>query len=310
MKDELINSYYATMEHGYHDAFWNAMRGKGTGDSVIEKARIISSDTYLLPAKSASRFSAALKGNNLFRRNGTVLTETSGNPVLWLGDTDAVPEWIPEGQAIPVRDDGIGPKHAIRANKLGIITSMERDYVTDPIFDLESYLIGKFARMFGNAEEDACINGTGEAMPKGILHDTDGAETGITVSGDIAFDDVLGLYFSLDKRYRANGMWLMNDETALKLKKLKDQSGQYLWNQNSDTILGKPVHISEHMPSDGKPVAFGDLSYYCIIDRKPLSVRSLDETFFMQHKMGYLGVEYLDGLLVRPEAVKVLKVSQ
>ena len=33
------------------------------------------------------------------------------------------------------------------------------------------------------------------------------------------------------------------------------------------------------MPSGGKPVAFGDLSYYYIIDRRPMSIRALDETF-------------------------------
>lgn len=147
-------------------------------------------------------------------------------------------------------------------------------------------------------------------MPKGILHDTDGAETGVTVSGDISFDDVLGLYFSVDKRYRGNGVWLMNDETALKLKTLKDQNGQYLWNQNSDTILGKPVYISEFMPSDGKPVAFGDFSYYYIIDRVPLTVRPLIDQYMVRSRMGYLGVEYLDGILIRPEAVKVLRIGQ
>lgn len=120
----------------------------------------------------------------------------------------------------------------------------------------------------------------------------------------------MGLYFSVDKRYRGNGMWLMNDETALKLKTLKDQNGQYLWNQNSDTVLGKPVLISEFMPSGGKPVAFGDFSYYYIIDRMPLTVRTLIEHYITGSKMGYLGVEYLNGLLIRPEAVKVLKVGQ
>lgn len=147
-------------------------------------------------------------------------------------------------------------------------------------------------------------------MPKGILHDIDGAETGVTVSGDISFDDVLGLYFSVDKRYRSNGVWLMNDETALKLKTLKDQNGQYLWNQNSDTILGKPLRISEFMPSDGKPVAFGDFSYYYIIDRVPLTVRPLIDQYMVRSRMGYLGVEYLDGILIRPEAVKVLRIGQ
>ena len=102
----------------------------------------------------------------------------------------------------------------------------------------------------------------------------------------------------------------MNDETALKLKTLKDQSGQYLWNQNSDTILGKSVHVFEHMPSDGKLVTFGDFSYYYIIDRVPLTVRTLIEMYMVRGKMGYRGVEYLNGLLIRPEAVKVLKVGQ
>ena len=168
----------------------------------------------------------------------------------------------------------------------------------------------QFGKRFGKAEEDAFINGTGVDMPMGILHDTEGAEIGVTASGEITFDDVLTLYFSVDKQYRTDGSWLMNDETALKLKTLKDENGQYLWNQNSDTILDKPVHISEFMPSDGKPIAFGDFSYYQIIDRMPLTVRTLYEKFALEQKTGYLGVEYLDGLLIRPEAVKVLATEQ
>ena len=57
-------------------------------------------------------------------------------------------------------------------------------------------------------------------------------------------------------------------------------------------------------------MAFGDFSYYYIIDRVPLTVRTLVEKYMLQGKMGYLGVEFLDGMLIRPEAVKVLKVGQ
>lgn len=70
------------------------------------------------------------------------------------------------------------------------------------------------------------------------------------------------------------------------------------------------MHVSEFMPSDGKPVAFGDFSYYYIIDRMPLNVRPLREMFVDENKLGFLCVERLDGLLIRPEAVKVLKVGQ
>ena len=249
------------MTSSYHEAFWKAMRGDNLAFGEMAQARISDNGgTYLFPAKVASRYSAALKNTNLFRQISTVMAGPAGDAMFWMGDMDDKPQWVPENAAIPAGNDTLGPKKHVNFHKLAVITSLELDYVSEAAFDLEGYLVGKFAKCFGKAEEDAFINGSGNSMPKGILHDTDGAETGVTVSGDISFDDVLGLYFSVDKRYRGNGVWLMNDETALKLKTLKDQNGQYLWNQNSDTILGKPLRISEFMPSDGKPVAFGDFS--------------------------------------------------
>lgn len=280
MKNTLINETCAAMTSNYYEAFWKAMRGNNLAFGEMAQARIIDNGgTYLFPAKVASRYSAALKNTNLFRQISTVMAAPAGDAMFWMGDMDEKPQWVPENAAIPAGNDTLGPKKHVNFHKLAVITSLELDYVSEAAFDLEGYLVGKFAKCFGKAEEDAFINGSGNSMPKGILHDTDGAETGVTVSGDISFDDVLGLYFSVDKRYRSNGVWLMNDETALKLKTLKDQNGQYLWNQNSDTILGKPVYISEFMPSDGKPVAFGDFSYYYIIDRVPLTVRPLIDQY-------------------------------
>ena len=59
----------------------------------------------------------------------------------------------------------------------------------------------------------------------------------------------------------------MNDKTALVLRKLKDNDGNYLWNQENDTILGKQVIISEYMPdieTGTKPIAFGD--FFLLLD--------------------------------------------
>lgn len=56
--------------------------------------------------------------------------------------------------------------------------------------------------------------------------------------------------------------------------------------------------------------AFGDFSYYYIIDRVPLTVRPLIDQYMVRSRMGYLGVEYLDGILIHPEAVKVLRIGQ
>lgn len=86
----------------------------------------------------------------------------------------------------------------------------------------------------------------------------------------------------------------------------------YLWQEDMDTILGKPVYISEFMPSIAtgkKVIAFGDFSYYWILNRRPLAVRALKEKFELYDQTGCLGMEYIDGKLVNREAIKVMQIS-
>lgn len=71
------------------------------------------------------------------------------------------------------------------------------------------------------------LNGTGVDMPTGIL-DENGAGIGVTAAA-LTLDDVIQLYFSADKEYRERGVWLMNDETALALRFLKDDAGNYFY---------------------------------------------------------------------------------
>ena len=149
-------------------------------------------------------------------------------------------------------------------------------------------------------------------MPSGILDGTAGAEAGITAD-TLTFDNVIGLYFALDKEYRSNATWLMNDETALALRRMKDDAGQYLWNPSDSLLLGKPVVISNDMPSAeaGKmPIVFGDFRYYWIVERKPVSILVLKEKFALVDQIGYLATEFLDGKLIRREALKGMKISE
>lgn len=80
----------------------------------------------------------------------------------------------------------------------------------------------------------------------------------------------------------------------------------------NDTILGKKVLMSEYMPdadTGAKPIAFGDFSYYWVIGRSPIGVRTLSEKFAVLDQIGYLAYEFLDGKLVRNEAVKVIQIN-
>ena len=155
--------------------------------------------------------------------------------------------------------------------------------------DLAGYVYREFGHCFGRAEENICLNGIGQAEPKGLLHF---AEIGVTAS-TLTADAVIELFFSLDKQYRRNAIWVMNDETAMTLRMLKDSAGNFLWRSTNDTIFSHTVVISNY------------ISYYWLIERQPLAVRPLNELY----GLGLAASERIDSKLVRPEAVKLFKLN-
>ncbi|MGN8657475.1 phage major capsid protein [Catenibacterium mitsuokai] len=265
-----------------------------------------------LPDYTAGKLSKALAKESMFRKLGTVIFN-KGDHKFWAKDCDDTASWVPEGEAIPIYDgmDDFTP-YSISSHKLATVIRMDEDFVFSPGYNLEKNMVSHLAKAFSRAEEKAFITGKGTSEPVGILSANGGAEVGATATA-LTYDDVVALYFSVKPEYRKNGKWLMNDETALALRRVKDADGNYIWNHNNDTILGKEVLISEFMPNataGNSPIAFGDFSYYTIVDRDHTSVKALREKFAMNNQIGYLGFEFLDGKLVRPEAIKVLSITE
>ena len=79
-----------------------------------------------------------------------------------------------------------------------------------------------------------------------------------------------------------------------------------------DTILGKPVYISPFAPeiaAGTTPIAFGDFSYYWIADRRDVRFKVLNELFAQNDQVGFYATHRVDGKLILPEAIKLLKVA-
>ena len=297
----------------YSANFWNAMRGiQHAYDKIHGGANGITGG-YALPSGSNDKLQKAITQESLFRSMATVIKSYNGASRIFAKGCSDIAAWVPEGGSIPLQD-GVNDftRYAVDSHKLAVFVKLDDDFVHDAAFSLEDYLTERLAKNLAKSEDKGFVLGTGEHMPVGILDDTAGAKTGITTSA-LCFDDILYLYYSLDKEYRKNAVWLMSDETALTLRMLKDSAGNYLWNPSDNTILGKPVAISYDMPSveaGAKPVVFGDFSYYWIIDRSPVSIQALKELFVTIDQMGYLATEFLDGKLIRRDALKALKIAE
>ena len=302
--------YTGSPEYDKH--FWNAMRGHDSSFDELANGRSTGTGLYAMPNTAHNKYVAALEKESLFRSIGTVIKAYGSGYRIFAKDSTDLAQWVAENDTIPIYN-GIEDFtiNTVDSWKLAVFVKMDAAFIDDASFDIENYLINRFAKNFGRAEDNAFINGNGSEMPTGILNDTNGADVGITTA-EITYDKVIGLYFSAKPEYRKNAVWLMNDATALTLRTLKDSAGNYLWRDSDDTILGKKVIMSEYMPdaeSGSKPIAFGDFSYYWVIGRSPIGVRSLTEKFAAVDQLGYLAYEFLDGKLIRPEAIKVLQIA-
>ncbi len=303
------NHFTCSAEYDRH--FWNAMKGSGATDTLSVGTDPVSGG-YYLPANAEDKYSAAIRAESIFRNLATVVHAYTPGNRIFASDCADVATWVPEGGSIPLIDAiNDFTRYPVDRHKLAIFVKLDNAFIHDATFDIEDYLMKRFAHNFAKAEDAAFVNGTGENAPTGILDSEHGATVGVTTSS-ISFDDVLQQFFALDPEYRKHAVWMMNDETALKLRRLTDSVLNPLWNHANDTILGKPVVISNDLPSEASgniPLLFGDFRYYWIVCRSPVSVRTLKEKFVTLDQAGYLATEFMDGKLIRREAVQALQIA-
>lgn len=305
------NYLIGTADYDIH--FWNYVRGNNFAADKIHGSADSATGGYTLPSGTTDKYEKAVTNESIFRNLATVIKAYGGSSRIFAKDCDDLASWVPEGGEIPLRN-GMNDftRYPVDMHKLAVFVKLDDDFVHDAAFNIRDYLTGRLARNFARAEDAAFLNGEGETMPTGILHPDHGAQSALTAT-DIDFDDVIRLFFSLEPEYRKNAVWMMNDEMALKLHLLKDENGNHLWNQMNDTILSHPVIIANDMPSEESgtmPILFGDFRYYWIILRSPISMRTFKEKFVTLDQIGYLAMEFLDAKLIRPDAVKGIRISE
>ena len=301
----LLNQFYSPLTNHRTDDY--------SGQTLAGRTRLHAEILRSVRAAVGSDYPIAIRfGACDYMEGGSQKDDIPEASRIFAHDCGEVAAWVPEGGEIPLQDAMEDfSTIPVDSHKLAVFVKMDEEFVHDASFGMEDYLLKRFAKNFAKAEDYGFLNGTGDGMPTGLLDPEKGAEIGANTAG-LSFDDLIKLYSSVKPEYRKNGAWLMNDDTALVLRTLKDENGAYIWNSEKDTLLGKPVIIAEGMPNAeaGKlPVLFGDFRYYWVVRRSPVRVRTLKEKFVRYSQIGYLAIEYMDGKLVRRDAVKALKIT-
>lgn len=291
----------------YKKAMLTALRSNFRQVSNVLQEGVDADGGYLVPEEYDHRLIDVLTEENIMRGIATKIT-TSGEHKINIAATKPAAAWIEEGGALSFGDATFDQK-ILDAHKLHVAIKITEELLYDNAFGLENYIITEFGKALANAEEDAFLNGDGVGKPTGIFDKTKGGESIGTLTAALKSDDILDLIYKLKRPYRKNASFIMNDATLAQIRKLKDNNGQYLWQPSyqanePDKILGYNIRTSAFAPTDA--IAFGDYKYYNIGDRGSRSFKQLNELFAGNGMIGYVAKERVDGLLILPEAVKIL----
>ena len=303
----------------YTAAFWNNIRNRNWID--VRNDLQVGTDTeggFLVPDEFEKKLISALEEENVFRPLATKIQTSSGDRKIPVITQKGEATWMEEEEAYTLSDDAFG-QIALSAYKVGTAIKISEELLNDSVFDLPSYIAKEFARRIGTKEEEAFLIGDGKGKPTGIFAATGGAENGATTTGAaITFDDVIELFYSIKSPYRKKAVWVLNEQTVKALRKIKDNTGNFIWQPSvsaglPDTILNRPYVTSIYAPTiaaGAKAIAFGDYSYYWVADRQGRSLKRLNELFAMNGQVGFLASQRVDGKLILPEAVKTLTIKK
>lgn len=301
--------------NAYKEDFGRHLRGKVPVHNVLSESTDADGG-YLVPEEFEHQIITGLDEVNVIRAIAKVIT-THHDRKIPVSVGHSVATWTAENAAFTESNPTFAQKQ-IDAFKLTDLIRVSVELLQDSEFDLESYIAAEFARAFGIAEERAFCVGNGVDQPTGIFT-ANGGTVGVTASAAnaITVDEVISLVYALKSPYRKNAKFLMNDATVSLLRKLKDGNGAYLWKPSvqagqPDKLLGYDIFTSPYAPTveaGALTIAFGDFQNYWIGDRSGRTVQRLNELYATNGQIGYVATERVDGKVILPEGIQLLRMK-
>jgi HK97 family phage major capsid protein/HK97 family phage prohead protease len=267
-------------------------------------AEVVKGIIEFSPVRQAARVGQTAAGEVL-------LPKRTGRPTAnWSGETEA--------------RTGTDPTYGqveIAIHEATAFVDVSQRLLEDAAVNVEAEVAFDLAEEFGRLEGVALVKGDGVKKPTGFLASADvpTVATGAAATlGANPADTLIGFLYRLPAFYRNNGVWMMNATTLTEVRRLKDTTGQYLWQPafqagQPETILGRPVIEAPDMDNIGAnlfPIAFGDFGRgYRVYDRLALSVMRDPYSQAANGLVRYHARRRVGGAVVLGEAIRKLRCA-
>lgn len=323
----------AHREHG--DAFATYVRHGEAGGLKALEAKALSAGSgadggYLVPFETEQEIGRRLAVLSPIRALATVRVIGAGlykKPFMTAGPAVG---WAAETAARAQTDSPVLAELTFPAMELYAMPAATQALLDDGQVNIEEWIAGEVDSAFADQEGTAFVSGDGVTKPTGFLSYPKVAEsawtwgkTGYLATGAAgAFaaanpsDPLLDQVYALKGGYRQNATFVLNRRTQAAVRKLKDNTGDYLWAPPAvagqpASLLGFPVQEAEAMPdmADGAfSIAFGDFRRgYLVVDRA--GVRVLRDPYSAKPYVLFYTTKRVGGGVQDFDAIKLLKFA-
>jgi HK97 family phage major capsid protein len=289
---------------------------------------ITSGGGVFVPVGFVNRVEEALKWYGPMLDGGADMPEimptSTGQPLPFPTDNDTaqVGEQIDENAPVSTQDVSLS-QILFGAYKFSTkMVKVSLELLQDSAFDIEAFLIRKFAQRTGRILNTKFTTGAGTTTPMGIVTAATLGSTavgsatndgGAVAANTIGSDDLVDLEHTLDPLYRPGARYMFHDGTLAALKKVKDKFGRPIWMpsiivKEPDRINGYLYAVNNDMdqlqtqvgspPATRKTVLFGQMNKYVIRRVKDMTVLRLTERFADYGQVAFIGFSRYDGNLI------------
>lgn len=239
-----------------------------------------------------------------------IIRTSGGNPIPWPTTNDTgtkgviLPENSPESSvSIPFDTLTLGAyKYSSR------IVLIPLELLQDSGIDIEGLVVRKLAERLGRIQNEHQTTGTGTNQPQGVVV---GATLGKSAASATAvtYAELVDLKYSVNRAYRREAKWMMNDNTFGKILKLVDTAGRPLMldyirgmqEAERETLIGQDVIMNDDMATmatTAKSILYGAFSNYAVRIVNAGMIMRLTERYAEYGQVGFLCFERMDARLI------------
>jgi HK97 family phage major capsid protein len=201
----------------------------------------------------------------------------------------------------------------IGSYKQAFLVAVAEELLSDSGVNLEAELARAGGNSIGTTVNTALTTGSGSDAPNGVVTASTLGVTGTAAAGIPTGDNLVDLYYSLDGAVRSasNFLWMASPTTIASIRKLKDTTGQYLFQPSlqlgtPDTLMGRPLVENPAMASgtSAKSILAGDFDAYRVRVAGGLNVAQSADYQFNLGLINYRFQIRVDGDIMDSSAIK------